>query len=764
MNLKRLKSGPSEVIETDTASLDEMNNLNLARDELDKTHNSDLLNGIEEKVVDDVFEKMNINNEDSDITDTGDHYNFKDEKDVVGALKTLSIKDKESDITDNCDQLSIEDEKAVIESFGKLTIKDKKDIVKAERPAHRLNDKDKGVEISLAQGLKAAIPERDIQKELKKRGPMGGIPVSNGVSPEENQYMPTEDLYQQQQQPNYAALNGRRMLDDADQPPRKFVAAPNFNPQLARQIAQYNVNNLNQEQMPATYNSDFTYQPGQVFGLSQSENLTSKNIAADQTATVNLFQETGPQNFVDELLDDWEVFQTTQNNGMNLMAPNTIPISESVTNVNQPESLRYPTPQPYMSLLSQIPGSVAVPVTANSAIHHEACKQVTCPSLTRHRSDLSDSGVSSAGQASPYSDSVPSPDKLTHAARLSVDSGFGTNSTPTLVSAENNSQDSVSSTPPNIYSGMHQGIPGRCDFGRQVLPQLPKMHTSNNATYSPSNLDWQCQETNGLHSVYMDEYLHGLQDALDIIADDTIHDNDGSASQPWQNKEAVCRENGNFHPVASTTNDHKQLPMMAELTPAKTCKQTVTPVSSNITTNILQQKQPFVEPPQQPVRIHDKPTISTVQTLPSETTTKPVPTQKPFFAPSPQRVETKTVAVFILSPNMTGNSETAPGFQVPRMKIQNKEPARQRLREIRPKPVPINDGTETEVNRDQKSGDMGTQEDTLTSQNAGNKMVLGHFQPTVKITQTQSQPNHQGNLTFFFFLYSRWSMYDKWSL
>lgn len=613
-------------------------------------------------------------------------------------VKELNITQEEADKIGQA-----KDEADTIRRFGKLNIKEEEDIL------------------------------------FKTRGPTGGIPVNYPFNPMENKHIPVgppllpnygnPQMYQQQ--PNYAAQQGRRMLDEPDQPPRKFIASPNFNPQQTRQMPQYDVNNLNQAHMPTLFNPSMTYQPNQMFGMAPQQekiNLRMKTNTSGGTVTVtspeipglsNPFEDINcqrNQNFVDNLLEDWDTqdFPLTQNCGMPQMTQSMIQNSVPLANINQTGPIGHPTTQPHMPMTSQMQGSAPIPVSSNMVFNNfnqDFTSQSFRDPQNRRRSDPNDSGMESAGEASPYPESTPSPNGSTYTSPPSVDSGCGKSPGYGPFSPDSNSHGSVGGSPPK-YTGMvtspgmysETASPGSSGYGSPGAPQVPTPMSIKTFTPSPDNLLYQEDNNNNLNgqgSTYIDQHKEALQDALSVIADNIRDDaqrktnKKASHSQGGQQKRPVSSgaftgssdgfavSSGGFQPATSQNN----VKVLGNAAPVTSVVQAGPPATTTVTTIIL-------------------------------------PPQQPLIAPQHQH---PLVLVPMMQPGQTG----APIFipVVPPKGTQNTPPPKRAPRKILPKmPASMNSGTPNGTN---------------TSQNPGSVAMPSSAQPAVKNTKTPSQQNLQ---------------------
>ena len=613
----------------------------------------------------------------------------------------VEVTENETSSFEEVKQLNITQEEAdVIEGFDKLNIKD--------------------------VGLK------DGEDKLQERGPTGGVPVGYAypmekhipVGPPLLSNYASPQMYQQPQ-PNYAAQHGRRMLDEPDQPPRKFVAAPNFNPQLSRQMQQYDVNNLNQGHMPPMFSPNMTYNPNQMFGMPQPAekiSLTMKNSTSGGTVTVtspelplpnNPFEDfvVQNQNIADDLIDGLDDFQLTQNcGGLPQMSPNMTQMTGPVTNINQTGPLGHPTSQPYMPMSSQMSGATVVPVSQNIGYNSNYNQEFTGQSFrdphTRRRSDPSDSGMESAGEASPYPESTPSPNGSTYTSPPSVDSGCERSPKYEPFSPGSSSQGSVGGSPPK-YTGMvtspgmysEMASPASSGIGSPDTPLAPTPISANTNAPVSDNFTFQENNINEPHSEYIDKHLEGLQDALGVIADDIRLENQrklakkNSGSQGGQQKRPVSSENSNFQPILPPQNNDGKMPLVANFPPATTMVQAVPPATSTVTTIIFPPQQPLVTPAQQ---------------------------QPMVLVPM---VPGQTAAPLIICNGLPkGTQNTPPPKRAPR-KILPKMPA---------------------------SVNAGGQNGTNTTQSPGGVPMPNPAQPAGKNIRPQSQQNIQGNFTRLF--------------
>ena len=393
------------------------------------------------------------------------------------------------------------------------------------------------------------------EDDMQVRGPTGGIPVSHGPLRMENKHIPVgpplipsygnPQMYQQP--PSYAAQHGRRMLDEPDEPPRQFRRpSPNFVPP---QMQHFDVNNLNQTHMPNMFNPNMVYHPSQMmfggqFPLQTEEiKLTVKNNTSGGTVTVTSpdmvlrdpFE--GNQNIdVDEFLDTLNVENETgpnvvptQNLGMQPMPPNLIPNSMPVhmNNISQTgPTVGYSISQPRIPISSQmVQGSTPVPVKSNLPSSCNYKSDFNGPNFrdpqTRRSSDPNDSGVESAGEASPYPESTPSPNGSTYTSPPSVDSGCGRSPKYGPFSPDSNSQCSVGGSPPK-YTGMVTSPGMFSDAGAETSgygsPGTPQAQTQGFTVGSPGpDVRTFPNKTTKASSKYIDENLDGLQDALKVI-------------------------------------------------------------------------------------------------------------------------------------------------------------------------------------------------------------------------------------------------------
>lgn len=459
-------------------------------------------------------------------------------------------------------------------------------------------------------GLESAEGVDEVS-ELKAHGPTGGVPVNHCQHPLENKHIPVgPPLMPQyahpqtyQQLPNYAAQHGRRMLDEPEQPAAKFRAAPNFHP---HQMPQYDVNNFSQSHIQPGFNPNMVYQPGQMFGLSQQQekiNLTMKNSQSGGTVTVTSpelqfmsdpFEGFGEknQNLADNLLEEWDTqgLPQMQKCGLQQMLQQQI----SMNNINQPGPIGYPQSRPQMPVTSQMQVSAPAPIQTNMGYNNFSKPQdFTGQSFrdpqSRRISDPNDSGMESAGEASPYP-STPSPNGSTYTSPPSVDSGCGKSPGYEPFSPESNSQSSVGGSPPKYTAtlmspgyrdtkspGSGYGSPGT----PQVLAQMPQVPTPMSMKTASPGPDQGSSQGVGEKSKYIDEHLDGLQDALNVIANDIQSDADRKAAKKQGSQQKMPLNLGNANiPVAPVQN---QVPLPLNPVPATT----VVPSTSGVTTIIL---------------------------------------------------------------------------------------------------------------------------------------------------------------------------------
>ena len=561
----------------------------------------------------------------------------------------------------------------------------------------------------------------DVDSELKAHGPTGGVPVNYCQHPLENKHipvgpplMPQYGLPQTYQQPpNYAAQHGRRMLDEADEPASKFRAAPNFHPhqmqqQMPQQMPQYDVNNFNESHIQHVFNPNMVYQPGQMFGFQQQQekiNLTKKNTQSGGTVTVtspelqfmsNPFEEYGEksQNLADNLLDEWDSQgfpQVQKFIGLQQMVPNTMQHQPMpMNNINQPGPGVYPQSQTQMPVTS--PMQRPAPAVQTNVAYNKFNKpqdfvgQSFRDLQTRRTSDPNDSGVESAGEASPYP-STPSPNGSTYTSPPSVDSGCGKSPRYDPFSPESNSQGSVGGSPPKYTATlMSPGYPDSkspvSGYGSPEAQQAPTPMSVKTVSPGPDQLPPQ---NTGEKSKFIDEHLDGLQDALSVIANDmkTQADKKASKKHGCQQKMVVNPVNSSI-PVAPIQNQVPPLPVNP--VPATTVVPSTS--GSGVTTIIL---------PPQPNG------ISGIVAQPQPTTMNPV-------------VLVPTNSLFIL-PQQGNQKQSAP--------------VRTKPRPIRPKMV------------------AGTQNGPNPSQPAVSGVIPSTAQPGMKITRPMPQQNAQGIILLY---------------
>ena len=454
------------------------------------------------------------------------------------------------------------------------------------------------------------------EDELKAHGPTGGIPVNYCQHPIENKHIPVgppllpeyglPQTYQQP--PNYAAQHGRRMLDEPDEPASKFRAAPNFRQhqnlmqqQMQGQMPQFDVNSFNESHIQPVFNPNMVYQTGQMFGFQQQQekiNLTKKNTQCGGTVTVtspelqfmsNPFEGFGErnQNLADNLLDEWDSqgFQQVQKFGQQQMIPNSMQQQMPMNNVNQPGV--YPQSQTQLPVSSQMQAAPATQPNLgynNFNKPQEYVGQSFRDPQTRRISDAAnDSGVESAGEASPYP-STPSPNGSTYTSPPSVDSGCGKSPRYDPFSPESNSQGSVGGSPPKYTPTlMSPGYPHSqspvSGYGSPEAPQVSTPMPVNTVSPGPAQLPPQ---NTGDNSKFIDEHLDGLQDALSVIANDMKTQADKKALKKQASQQKMIVNPGNAGiPVAPISNQVPPLPVNP--VPATT----VVPSTSGVTTIIL---------------------------------------------------------------------------------------------------------------------------------------------------------------------------------
>ena len=477
------------------------------------------------------------------------------------------------------------------------------------------------------------------EDEMQKRGPHGGKPVEFR-SRMDNKHIPVgppllpqyrnPQIYQPP--PDYAAQHGRRMLEEADEPPRQFRRpAPNFVPPP---MQHFDVNNFNQAHMPNMFNPNMMYQPGpMMFGgqypapQAAEFKLTAKNNLSGGTVTVNspemALQDPfeGNQNIdVDEFLETISVSAPTQlvmpgmPSSMNNISQSGMPSSmnnisqpgmpSSMNNISQPGMpLEYCAAPTHMTAPPQMMhGTTQVPINPNMSPGYNYKSDFSGPNFkdpqTRRRSDPNDSGVESAGEASPYPESTPSPNGSTYTSPPSVDSGCSPS--PKYDPFSPGSQYSTNGSPPK-YTGMVTSpfSEAGSETSGYGSPDTPYNVQTPAPTMTPPAPDMlPANVILGDGSKYIDEHLDGLHDALNVIADDIKHDAQRKATrkQPESQTTNLANRPGmgsnTFQPPPSVLNTGAQQPAHAPAPAPGTIPPPVPTTTSGVTTIILPPAQP----------------------------------------------------------------------------------------------------------------------------------------------------------------------------